>query len=150
MATGQQKQEWLVIVPDHEGMLEERMKVRPFLRADRKHFEKLPPKLKDSAPCTYKVGGALLDEPVKEGGNLKMNGSFLLAVAETREEVIKTLREDIYTTARVWDWNRIEIHPVSRCPLRHVQNAHRRLKGQVCLHQALIVDLVLRSRRGFG
>ena len=59
--------------------------------------------------------GALLEEPIREGESLKINGSFLLATAETREELIKTLKEDIYMTAGIWDWNKLQVHPVGPC-----------------------------------
>ncbi|KAL9104605.1 MAG: hypothetical protein Q9163_000470 [Psora crenata] len=110
MAT--QRQEWLVIVPDHEGALDKRMKVRP------KHFEELSHRLEDSAACTYKVGGALLEEPVKEGNDLKIGGSFLLARADTKEDVIQALKADVYTTADVWNWNKIKIYPIKSAFVR--------------------------------
>ncbi|KAL9633391.1 MAG: hypothetical protein Q9164_004730 [Protoblastenia rupestris] len=112
MATAPPRQEWLVVIPDQEGMFDKRMEVRP------QHFKELPPKLEDSAPCAYKAGGALLEDPIKEGVDLKINGSFLLATAETKEDVIKTLKEDIYTKSGVWDWNKIQIHPIKSAFIR--------------------------------
>ena len=59
--------------------------------------------------CTV---GAILEEVTKEGGDPKMKGSIMLAVAETKEDVLKALQEDIYFKEGVWDWSNIEIHPV--------------------------------------
>ena len=63
------------------------------------------------------MGGALLDEEVKDDGHggegLKINGSVMMALAESKEEVLAALKEDVYSTAGVWDWEKVTIHPVS-------------------------------------
>lgn len=37
----------------------------------------------------------------------------MLALAESREEVIRTLREDVYYKAGIWNWDQVQIYPVS-------------------------------------
>ena len=57
--------------------------------------------------------GAMLEEPIKENTDMKMKGSFFVAVGETKEEVIEELRRDVYSTGGVWDWEKVEVIPVS-------------------------------------
>ena len=56
--------------------------------------------------------GAMLDEQPREGETPKMNGSVLVAVAESREEALKFVKEDVYTTQGVWDADKVQIYPV--------------------------------------
>ena len=60
----------------------------------------------------WKLGGALLDEELKDGETPKINGSVLLAWAESKDEVLAALKEDIYSTSAVWNWEKVTIHPV--------------------------------------
>lgn len=55
----------------------------------------------------------MLDEDSKVGEDLKINGSVMMALAESKEEVLAALKEDIYSTSGVWDWEKVTIHPVS-------------------------------------
>ena len=41
-----------------------------------------------------------------------MKGSIMLAFAETKEDVIKALQDDVYFKDGVWDWKKAQIHPV--------------------------------------
>lgn len=36
----------------------------------------------------------------------------MLALAESKEEVLEALKKDIYSKSGVWDWNKVQIHPV--------------------------------------
>ena len=56
----------------------------------------------------------MLEEVPKEGEGPKMKGSVMLALAESREEVLKALQEDIYYKSGVWDWDKVQIYPVSQ------------------------------------
>ena len=56
--------------------------------------------------------GAMLDEQPREGETPKMNGSVLVAVADSREEALKLVKEDVYTTQGVWDVEKVQIYPV--------------------------------------
>lgn len=60
--------------------------------------------------------GATLDEHPAEGDRPRMNGSVMLATAASKEEVIETLKDDIYYKSGVWDWEKIQIHPVCKAP----------------------------------
>ena len=50
---------------------------------------------------------------MKEGEGPKMNGSVMMALAESKEEVLAALKEDLYSTSGVWDLGKVTIHPVS-------------------------------------
>ncbi|KAI7379814.1 hypothetical protein KC336_g19110, partial [Hortaea werneckii] len=47
----------------------------------------------------------------KEGEPPKINGSVMLAVADTKEEVMKNVKEDVYFKSGVWDESKIQIFP---------------------------------------
>lgn len=36
----------------------------------------------------------------------------MLASAESKEQVLQALREDVFHTAGVWDWDKVQVHPV--------------------------------------
>ncbi|KAL2051582.1 hypothetical protein ABVK25_008244 [Lepraria finkii] len=101
-AATKQKHEWIVIIPDHEGMLPKRMEVRP------DHLKALTPSVESGF---WKLGGAMLEEVPKEGEGPKMKGSVMLALAESKGEVLKALQEDIYYKSGVWDWEKVQIYP---------------------------------------
>lgn len=66
--------------------------------------------MKDGADLT----GATLDEPFQEGQPPKINGSCMIARASSKEEVIEELKKDIYTTAGIWDWEKVCVFRVIR------------------------------------
>lgn len=37
----------------------------------------------------------------------------MLALAESKEDVIQQLKKDVYSTSGVWDWDKVQVHPVS-------------------------------------
>ena len=49
------------------------------------------------------MGGASLDEPLKEGEGPKINGSVMMCEADTIEEVWKVVKSDVYYREGVWD-----------------------------------------------
>lgn len=109
------KQEWLIIVPDHAGVLEKRMEVRPYippppslpiltLTFHSQHLEGIKPNVEAG---TVVFGGATLSEPIKEGEQMKSNGSAMLVQAESREEALKVVEGDIYTKSGVWDTSKV-------------------------------------------
>ena len=53
------------------------------------------------------MGGASLDEPIIEGEGPKINGSIMVAVANTKEEVLEKIKSDIYATSGVWDESKV-------------------------------------------
>ena len=54
----------------------------------------------------------MLDEQPEGGKTPNMNGSALVAVAESREEALRFVKEDVYTTQGVWDVEKVQIYPV--------------------------------------
>jgi uncharacterized protein len=57
------------------------------------------------------LGGAYMSEPPAEGRPPPMLGSTLIAVADTKEEVLDKLRDDIYAKEGVWDLDKVQIWP---------------------------------------
>jgi hypothetical protein len=53
------------------------------------------------------LGGAMLEEPIKEGVAPKMKGSVLMCVADTEEEVLERVKKDVYWTSDVWDKEKV-------------------------------------------
>lgn len=96
------KHEYLVILPDRSGALAQRLRVRP------EHLERLTARVESGF---WKLGGALLDEELKDGETPSINGSVMMALAQSKEEVLSALKEDIYSTSGVWDWEKVTIHP---------------------------------------
>ncbi|KAF4506432.1 hypothetical protein G6O67_006521 [Ophiocordyceps sinensis] len=103
--------EFLVVVPDKPGMHAKRIKVRQM------HLVNLAPKIESGK---WKMGGALLkalpadDDP----DNFEFAGSSIVCLAESREEVLEQLREDIYTKTGVWDTEKAQIYPF-KCAFRN-------------------------------
>lgn len=54
----------------------------------------------------------MLEEIPEEGEGPKIRGSVMLALADSREEVLKALQDDIYYKSGVWDWDQLQIYPV--------------------------------------
>lgn len=51
--------------------------------------------------------GAFLEEAPKEGDALKIQGSAMVALASSKEEVIAQLKADIYAKNEVWDFEKV-------------------------------------------
>ncbi|QIW97393.1 hypothetical protein AMS68_002911 [Peltaster fructicola] len=92
------KQEWLVILPDYSGALDKRMEIRPTHLANAKT---------SVAAGQLVMGGAILDEPVVEGKPLNITGSAMMFCADTREEVLEQVKQDVYYKGDVWDKDKI-------------------------------------------
>lgn len=51
-------------------------------------------------------------EAVPEDGKTPpIIGSAMLAYAESKEEVLEKLKNDVYSKEEVWDWDRVQIWP---------------------------------------
>ena len=74
------------------------------LCALRKHLEAIKPNVGSG---TIVLGGASLDEPVKEGEGPKINGSVMILCADSKEEAMKIIESDIYTESKVWDLSKV-------------------------------------------
>lgn len=59
----------------------------------------------------FQMGGATLHSPPKDG-KLNISGSAIIARANSVEEVLEVLKQDIYYRSGVWDFDKIQIHPV--------------------------------------
>ena len=57
-----------------------------------------------------------MEEPVQEGKDLKFNGSYMIAKAASKDELLQVLKDDIYTRSGVWDLDKVQILPVSAIP----------------------------------
>lgn len=60
--------------------------------------------------------GALLTDVPKEGGPLDIQGSAMVAVAASKEDVIEFLKKDIYSTSGVWDFSKVRCHSREQFP----------------------------------
>ena len=88
--------------------------------------------------------GALLEEVPEEGGPLKINGSTLVCVAASKEEIIEILKKDIYSESGVWDFSKVRDFEVpEKCSL--TSEIDPNLSFQVCFQKP--VDFrIIRSR----
>ncbi|KAL0476032.1 hypothetical protein QR685DRAFT_514288 [Neurospora intermedia] len=108
--TAGKKIEWLVVVPDFEGVGEKRLEVRP------DHFAGLGKNVDNGC---FQMGGAVLSEPPTSDDpkTFKFAGSTIVLVAESREEVIKILKDDVYAQKGVWDVDNAQMWPF-KCAFR--------------------------------
>jgi hypothetical protein len=54
----------------------------------------------------------LLEEVPKEGEQMKMLGSAMVASASSKEELLEILKNDIYAKSEVWDFDKVSIYEV--------------------------------------
>ncbi|KJZ73871.1 hypothetical protein HIM_06764 [Hirsutella minnesotensis 3608] len=68
----------------------------------------------------HRPQGALLkDVPVDDDpNNFEFTGSTIVCVAESKEDVLNQLRNDIYTASGVWDTEKAQIYPF-KCAFRN-------------------------------
>ena len=63
------------------------------------------------------IKGAVLEDVPKEDGKLKIEGSAMVAYASSKEEVLETLKKDIYAESGVWDFSKVSSwYPSRRWP----------------------------------
>ncbi|KAL8857335.1 MAG: hypothetical protein Q9178_006101 [Gyalolechia marmorata] len=65
----------------------------------------------------WQFGGALLDDVPQPGQSLKICGSAMLVQADSREEVLQVIQQDIYSKNGVWDLEKVQIYPF-KCAFR--------------------------------
>ncbi|KAG6037293.1 hypothetical protein E4U41_005235 [Claviceps citrina] len=96
MATAPKMREFLVIVPDKPGVKDKRLAVRPT------HLQNMTQHVESG---DWKMGGALLNS-VPAGDDpatFDFMGSTLVCKAQTKEQVLEQLKNDVYVTSGVWD-----------------------------------------------
>lgn len=54
-----------------------------------------------------------MEEVPKEGDGLKIQGSAMVAVASSKEEVIEELKKDVYAKNEVWDFSKVRMLSLS-------------------------------------
>ncbi|KAI1439275.1 hypothetical protein GGR50DRAFT_690619 [Xylaria sp. CBS 124048] len=98
------KMEWLVVIPDKPGMHEKRLEVRAQHLIGAKEL---------SDKGFVKTGGAIFNEKPEgnDASKFSFYGSTIICEAESKEEVIEALRQDIYSKSGVWDVENAQIWP---------------------------------------
>lgn len=120
------------------------------LRGNRAHFEGLKTALeagfwKMGGTYAEKWGktradllkGALLDEVPDEGASLKIQGSAMVALASSKEEVIEQLKNDIYAKSDVWDLSKASSRMIWNVDWANFQ-VDSNLSIQVCFPSSMI------------
>ncbi|OJK02512.1 hypothetical protein ASPACDRAFT_41341 [Aspergillus aculeatus ATCC 16872] len=96
------KNEFLCILPDKPDALARRLEVRA------QHLANVTP-LVESGKVV--LGGAMLDQHPKPDDSVSFKGSVMIYVAESKEEVERLVKNDIYTKSDVWDLEKAQIIP---------------------------------------
>ncbi|KAL7796053.1 hypothetical protein V8C37DRAFT_372971 [Trichoderma ceciliae] len=104
--------EFVLVIPDKPGpeVRAKRLQVRP------QHFSDMTPTLKDG---WLKMGGGLLNEVPEDDDANKFDfaGSIMVLVAESKEDAINKVKDDIYVKAGVWDLEKAQVYPF-KCGFR--------------------------------
>jgi len=72
-----------------------------------------------------------LEEVPKEDGKLKIEGSAMVAYASSKEEVLETLKKDIYAHSGVWDFSKVSIRRIEEAKPRLTLNRFRYILSSV-------------------
>ncbi|RSL41028.1 hypothetical protein CEP53_013017 [Fusarium sp. AF-6] len=87
--------EWIVLIPDIEGSLEIRMRVRET------HIKEM---IKHIDSGLYQMGGGTLKGD-------EVGGSAIIACAKSEADVMEVLKTDIYARSGVWDLDKVQMIP---------------------------------------
>ena len=91
--------EWCAIIYDKKGS--DRSKFRP------QHLAAIPAEVaKGNLVCA----GAIFNEPTTPGGERTFAGSHLQIVADTKEDALKVIHNDIFAKEGIWDLENIIIY----------------------------------------
>ncbi|KAG5919716.1 hypothetical protein E4U42_006432 [Claviceps africana] len=133
MSSTAKTREFLVIIPDKPGVKDKRLEVRPT------HLKNMTPLVESgdykmggaypsnilsgqrtgrrrrdaTQPLTECAVGALLNS-VPVGGDpasFDFMGSTIVCKAETKEQVLEQLKNDVYVTSGVWDLEKLVSYP---------------------------------------
>ena len=121
---GQPKREWLVLLPDKPDSLTRRLNVRLSVRLEIPLSLNLQVKLTSEFGRKHLNGvhdlhnagfwamsGAYMSSTPKDNEILSMIGSAMIALANTKEEILDVLNRDVYAQEGVWDLERVQIWP---------------------------------------
>ncbi|KAL7949398.1 hypothetical protein V8C42DRAFT_310760 [Trichoderma barbatum] len=102
--------EFVLVIPDKPGpeVRAKRLQVRS------QHFSDMTPTLKDG---WLKMGGALLNEIPKDDNDANtydFAGSIMVLEAESKEDAINKIKDDIYVRAGVWDLEKAQVYPFKK------------------------------------
>lgn len=92
--------EWLAIVYDNPGVS------RAATRAQ--HLAGIPASVASGKVVS---AGAIFNEVPKEGVAPNFAGSALSIIADSKEEVLEILSQDVYAKEGIWDLNNVLIYP---------------------------------------
>lgn len=59
------------------------------------------------------MGGAYFSDGAYSLQNNEFLGSVVITRAKTKEEALQTLQADVYARNSIWDWDKVQIYPVS-------------------------------------
>ncbi|KAF5655430.1 YCII-related domain-containing protein [Fusarium heterosporum] len=119
-----QAKEWLVIIPDHKGVLQRRYEIRPrhhvnFRRLHKEgHVSFAGPVF--TQPC--------VKNPEKE--DRPFMGSVMVLRDVVRDDIYKLLESDLFIQEGIWDWENVKIFPFqspSQTPQSKIAHAQQAL-----------------------
>ncbi|KAL3421677.1 ycii-related domain protein [Phlyctema vagabunda] len=107
--------EWLVILADRPGVLDQRIQIRP---THSKNFVKL-----HEAGIVSWAGPVFTDHSLPGTKRRPFVGSVIVMNAPSVEAVRKTLEKDIFVTQGIWDWEAVKILPFETTLRKPVEKA---------------------------
>ena len=87
----------------------------------------------------------MLDEVPDEGDPLKIQGSAMVALASSKEEVMEMLKKDIYAKSEVWDFSKACFNVMRKRELANFQ-IDSDLSVQVCFPPPIIASVYCMTR----
>ncbi|KAJ3460674.1 hypothetical protein MRS44_011541 [Fusarium solani] len=117
--------EWIVLIPDIEGSLETRMRVRET------HIKEM---VKHIDSGLYQMGGGTLKGD-------QVGGSAIIARAKTEADVMEVLKTDIYARSGVWDLDKVQMIPFLLFQLSHLGTSAFTMKSTAIIQQGKSIVL---------
>lgn len=102
--------EWVAIVYDKPGS--DRSTCRP------EHLAGIPPLVEQGKLV---CAGAIYNEPTTPGGERTFAGSHLQIVADTKEEALQLIYNDVFAKKGIWDLDNIILYQFG-CAVRKAKN----------------------------
>ncbi|KAM5358055.1 hypothetical protein ACJZ2D_015652 [Fusarium nematophilum] len=95
------KFEFLIYMPDHAGASHKRQATRPL------HIQGM----KEDPEDFWQMGGFSVAEHPKAGGEPSPNGSAMIVYAESKDQVLERLQNDVFAKEGIWDVDNAHIVP---------------------------------------